>query len=234
VEEARAFHARASFRDGWKLMKALATKAVITTITAGIITAGWLSAAPASAQDAAPRLDAPAFSATQVLHSSRYDIEMKVYHADTGVRAQYNPALARVFVPGNRKVYNLTRYPDGSSTCVASPLADGMGLPNLLELFYYPLVKRTPAGTEVIEGHSTRVERRVIAQGDRRTEVKVWLADDLQGAPVKIEANFEGVGFTALYRDITLGAPDKGLFTLPARCIPVDKMGQVAEHKVYK
>ena len=191
--------------------------------------------AAARAQSVTTPFQLPDFSATQVLHTAKYDLSVKVYRADADVRAQYTPTLARLYMPGRKAVYNLTQYPDGSRTCIAFPLNQGMGLPNLLELLQAATVERTAAGTEVVEGHETRVERVVATTPDGRTSrFTVWLAQDLKGVPVKIESSDTGMKITAVYRDIVFATPDRALFTTPANCIPSDKMGQVAEHKVYK
>jgi hypothetical protein len=63
---------------------------------------------------------------------------------------------------------------------------------------------------------------------------KVWLAQDLRGVPVKIESRHTGMAMTAVYKDVVFGAPDKSLFAVPAKCTPIEKMGQVVEYKTYK
>jgi hypothetical protein len=197
-----------------------------------VLTAG---VATARAQSVATPYHMPDFSATQVLQTSKYSASMQVYRSGASVRAQYTPSLARLFMPGQNAVLNLTRYPDGSRTCISFPLDRGMGLPNLLELLHAATVQRTPLGTEVIEGHPTRIERAVVTASDGRTsQFTVWLADDLKGVPVKIESPDTGMRMSAVYRDIVLGTPDRALFTPPIRCIPSNTMGQIAEHTVYK
>jgi hypothetical protein len=192
------------------------------------------SPAAARAQSAASSWDFPDFSATQVLRSTKYEMAAKVYRSDAAARAEYNSQLTRLFVPANSKIYNLTVYPDGSRTCVASPPDRGMGLPNLLELLYGGDARRTVVRSEVVEGHPTSVEDVVVSKNDGQSvRFTVWLAQDLQGVPVKIESDHTGMKLTAVYRDIVLRSPDKSLFAVPDRCIPVDRMGQIAEQKVY-
>ena len=189
----------------------------------------------ARAQSGASPYQLPDFSATQVLHTSRYDVTMQVYWTSRAVRAQYNPSLARLYILGKNAVYNLTQYPDGSRTCVDFPLDRGMGLPNLLELLQAATVTRTPLGIEVVEGHKSRIERVVAAApGGKTSEFTVWLADDLKGIPIKIESQHTGMKITAVYRDIVFATADSALVTPPGRCIPWDKMGQIAEHKVFE
>ena len=192
-------------------------------------------AVPAHTQSGASGWDIPEFTATQIISTTKYEISMQVYRANAAVRAQYTPALARLLMPGAGKVYNLTVNPGGGQTCVASSPDSGMGLPNLLELLYGAQFKRTPVGKEVVEGHETTVENVVATRPDGKTiEFKAWVAADLKGIPVKLESQHTGMRVTAVYRDIVFRSPDAALFAIPARCIPLDKMGQVVEYKVYQ
>lgn len=194
-----------------------------------------ISAGAARAQSVTTPFQLPDFSATQVLRTTKYNLSVKVYRTAASARAQYTPTLARLYMPGKNAVYNLTQYPGGSRTCVVFPLNKGMGLPNLLELLHAPKLQRTAVGTEVVEGHPSRIERVVATTPDGRTsQFTVWLAQDLRGVPVKMESSDTGMKVTAVYRDIVLATPDRALFTPPATCIPSDKMGQIAEHKVYQ
>jgi hypothetical protein len=97
-------------------------------------------------------------------------------------------------------------------------------------------VERTPAGKEVVEGHSCKVENVVVTRPDGKIiHAKVWEAEDLKGVPVKIEAQMtEEAKFSALYRDIVLATPDKALFTPPDKCTPYEKMGQVVQQIIVK
>ena len=65
-------------------------------------------------------------------------------------------------------------------------------------------------------------------------ESRVWEAEDLHGIPVKIESYIDQVTLRAVYRDIVVGSPDEKLFSVPDRCTPFEKMGQVAEVRVLK
>lgn len=106
-------------------------------------------------------------------------------------------------------------------------------LPSPLELILGRVVKRTSAGSEVVDGHSTKIEDVTVVEPDGKTvESRVWEAADLKGIPVKIESHLDGVTLRATYRDIVIGAPDEMLFRIPDRCTPFEKMGQVAESRV--
>jgi len=108
-------------------------------------------------------------------------------------------------------------------------------LPSPLELIQGRIVKRTVGGSETVEGHTTKVEDVTVIEPDGKTvESRVWEAVDLHGIPVKIESHIDQVTLRAVYRDIVIGAPDRDLFTVPDRCTPFEKMGQVAEARVLK
>jgi len=179
------------------------------------------------AQDA---WSSPDFSATQVLQSRKTDFSMKIYRSGTSVRLDRSAALSTLYVPSADKVYNFTTYPDQSHQCVAMKPEQAKMLPSPLELLQGSTLKRTSLGTEVVEGHPSRIEDVVVTRRDGKTiESKVWEAEDLQGVPVKIESHIGDITLTAVYRDISLAPPAPQLFTVPERCTPFEKMGQVAE-----
>ena len=184
-------------------------------------------------------LDFPDFSATQVFPSGKADMTMKIYRSGSSVRVERSGAMSTLYVPAyvpdQSKVYNLTVYPDRSRQCVAMKPGQAKMLPSPLELLQGKIVKRTSAGKEVVEGHPCNIESLAVSRPDGKIiESKVWEAEDLKGIPVKIESYLEGVTLQALYRDIVVGAPSEALFTVPERCTPFEKMGQVAEMKTLK
>jgi hypothetical protein len=185
----------------------------------------------AYAQNAEDPWKFPDFSATQVFHMGSYDMTMRVYRYGPSVRVELSPAISVLYVPAASKVYKLTSYPDRSHQCVVMRPDQAKITPSPLELLNGVKVNRTPAGTEVVDGHKCKVEFAVVTRADGKTvESKVWEAEDLNGAPVKIESQLPHFKATATYRDIVLGPPDKALFNPPARCTPYEKMWQVAEH----
>jgi hypothetical protein len=174
--------------------------------------------------------DFPDLSATQVVQTGKFDMPMKVWRSGSSVRVETTAAISTLWVPASRKVYNLTTYPDGSHQCVVMRPDQARMMPSPLELLNGTEVKRTPAGTEVVEGHTCKVENVVVTRADGKTiESKVWEAEDLKGVPVKIESHIGERTLTAVYRDIVVGAPDKALFIPPDKCTPFEKMGQVVE-----
>jgi hypothetical protein len=158
---------------------------------------------------------------------------MKIYRSGSSVRVERSGAIATLYVPASRQVFNLTVYPDKSRQCVAMKPEQAKMLPSPLELILGQIVKRTPAGSEVVDGHSSKIEDVTVVEPDGKTvESRVWEADDLKGIPVKIESHLDGVTLRATYRDVVIGPPDETLFRVPDRCIPFEKMGQVAESRV--
>ena len=177
----------------------------------------------------------PDFSATQVFQGRKAEMAMKVYLSGASVRLERSAAISTLYETESSKVYNLTSYPDNSHQCVSMKPEQAKMLPSPLELIQGKIVKRVAAGSEVVDGHQTKIEDvTVVGMDGKMIESRVWLADDLKGIPVKIESYIQGVTLRAIYRDIVVGSPDKTLFEVPARCTPFEKMGQVAESKVLK
>lgn len=206
----------------------------LSKIAAVIAALAWC-ALPLRAQESAKAWDFPDFSAVQVFQSPNYP-QMKVYRAGSNVRVE-RVGTTTLYALATAKTYTLTAYPGGGHSCVVmNPNQMHMALPSPVQLLLGANLKRTSEGEEVVEGHHCKVES-VSARGPDGTIIrsKVWEAEDLHGVPVKIESRFpSGLRFVAVYRKIVLGPPDKALFAPPAKCTPYDKMGQVAEHKVYK
>jgi hypothetical protein len=198
------------------------------TITVLVLASGTL----AHAQDA---LSFPDFSATQVLESRKADVSMKVYRSGDSVRVERSGAMSTLYMPSESKVYNLTTYPDHSRQCVVMKPEQARMLPSPLELLQGSDLKRTTVGTEVVEGHPCKIENVVVKRPDGKTiESKVWEAQDLKGIPVKIESHIGELTLSAVYRDISIETPDQNLFSIPEKCTPFEKMGQVVEQKTLK
>ena len=177
----------------------------------------------------------PDFAATQVFESRRADMAMKVYRFGSNVRIESTATLSTLYVPESSKIYSFTIYPDHSRTCVGMNPEQATMLPSPLELLQGKILKRKMVGSEVVEGHVSKVEEVSVAQpGGKVIESKVWEAEDLKGIPVKIESHLDELTLTAVYRDIVIGTPDATLFSVPDRCIPFEKMGQVAESRILK
>lgn len=177
----------------------------------------------------------PDFSATQSFESRKASISMKVYHSGSNVRVERSAALSTLYVPSTSTVYNLTTYPDHSHQCVVMKREQAKMLPSPLELLQGTNAKRTSAGTENLDGHPCNIENIEVtgADGSRITS-RVWEAQDLKGAPVRIDSRIGDITLSAIYHDISLDSPDPSLFTIPETCTPLERMGQVAERETLR
>jgi hypothetical protein len=188
-----------------------------------------------AASQAANAWDFPDFSATQIFGGKTSDMPMKVYRSGSSVRVERSGALSTLYIPAEGMVYNFTTYPDQSHQCTRMKPQQAKMLPSPLELIQGVSVQRTPIGTDEKQGHPCKVETVVATQSDGSSvESKVWEAEDLEGIPVRIESKFPDMTLSAVYQDISIGAPDAGLFAIPGRCTPLENMGQVAEKKTLK
>jgi hypothetical protein len=178
----------------------------------------------------------PDFSGTQVFVSNGREMTAKIYRSGTMVRIDHSAALATLYVPARAKVYRLTKYPDGSHQCVVMRNEQVKMLPSPMEILLSGSnEKRTPIGSEVVEGHSCKSENVTLTRFDGKTvETTACVADDLEGLPVKIEMDSSFGKLRAIYRDIVFATPDASLFAIPNKCTPIEKMGQVAEQKTLK
>ncbi len=202
----------------------------------GKLLIGILTLAPSILAHGQDVWESPDFSATQVFHSSKADMAMKVYRSGTSVRVERSAAISTLYVPSSGMVYNFTTYPDNSRQCVAMKPDQARMVPSPLELLQGTILTRTSSeGAEEVDGHHCKVETVTVKQPDGKTvESKVWEAEDLKGIPVKIESRIGNVTLTAIYRDILINAPDQALFAIPGKCTAFEKMGQVAEMKTLK
>jgi hypothetical protein len=149
----------------------------------------------------------------------------KIYQSGSNVHAEPAPGLVTIYQSTNNKAYNL--YARGY--CIEMPAEKAL-TPNPLQLLFGTKVERTPIGNAVVDGHSCKVEKVVVTGADgKTTESKVWEAEDLQGIPVKIQSQTEHGPLLAVYNDIVLAKSDPALFALPNKCIPIEKMGEVAK-----
>jgi hypothetical protein len=161
---------------------------------------------------------------------------MKVYFSGSIVRVEQSPTHANLFVTATGKVYRLTTYPDNGKSCVVMRRDQERFMTSPLERLQGVRVDRTPAGTDVVDGHECKVEDVVVTRADGKVmKSKVWEADDFNGVPIKIisEVNSD-TKIGALYGDIKFEKVDQALLTPPDRCTPIEKEGQVVEQKIIK
>ncbi len=80
-------------------------------------------------------------------------------------------------------------------------------------------VEHTRAGEESVNGHLCDVENVTITQENgHEIKLKIWEAQDMKGFPIKIEYDRAGGPRMALYKDVSLSAPDPALFKRPEKC----------------
>jgi hypothetical protein len=81
-------------------------------------------------------------------------------------------------------------------------------------------MERVPAGTETVNGHVCQMEDITVSSPDliKPMKLRFWLADDLQGFPIKIDVLSGAVHGTIEYKDVVLGPPDAKLFEHPKTC----------------
>lgn len=177
----------------------------------------------------------PDFSATQVFESSKADMTMKIYRSGSSVRVERSGALSTLYMPSSSKVYNFTTYPDQSRQCVVMKPDQAKMLPSPLELLQGSILQRISIGSEILEGHTCKIENVSVTRPDGKTIAsKVWEAEDLNGIPIRIESRMGDITLAAVYRDISVSTPDQNLFTIPDKCTPFEKMGEVVEQKTLR
>lgn len=188
----------------------------------------FLCATALLAQNSLTALKLPDFSATELVDSKGNRVSnIKVFRSGINLRDEDGPGFATIFLPAHDEVYQLL---ERAHACIKMRLDQVSKIPSPLQLLIGSKVESTPAGTEVVDQHTCKVENVVVTMPDGKTiKSKVWTADDLQGIPVKIETETENGPLTATFRDIVPGTPDAGLFTPPAKCTPFEKMYTVVE-----
>jgi hypothetical protein len=88
-------------------------------------------------------------------------------------------------------------------------------------------VVRSPAGKEMVDGHSCQVEEVSITPPTRGVpplKMRLWEADDLQGFPIKIQyLRPGGHDIIVRYKNVVLGPQDPTLFIHPKSCASLSK-----------
>lgn len=166
----------------------------------------------------------PDFSATEI----RGSLSWKIHHSGSKLRVEASSAFAAVYLPDEDKVYHLLILP-GRTTCIEMKTAQSRMMPSALQLAYGSNADKKQTGKEVVDGHPATVqEGTTTGPMGESARFKIWTADDLRGVPLRIELYLDRGIMQASYQDITLGSPDPGLFKSPVKCIPPEKMYQVA------
>jgi hypothetical protein len=82
-------------------------------------------------------------------------------------------------------------------------------------------VERVPVGTEMLDGHSVKIEDVTVTPPDAGKPLKMrfWLAEDLHGFPIKIDyARADGRHSIVRYKNVFVGPQDPTLFIHPKNC----------------
>jgi hypothetical protein len=166
---------------------------------------------------------------------------MKVYLSGSNVRLDLSPTTTNLFITSAAKVYKLETFPDKTKSCVVMPRSHHVFMGSPLEALQGAKVERTPAGTDVVDGHKCKVEEAVVTRPDGTViKSKVWEAEDFKGVPIKIISEFkpapnmEAIKVGALYGDINFEKVDPALLTPPDNCMPIEKTFKVVEQGTVK
>ncbi len=193
------------------------------------------------AQVSAEPFNFPDFTAIQKIGPAggARPLIMKVYFSGSTVRVELTPKIIDLFVTSTGKVYRIETFPDKTTSCVSMRRDETGFMASPLEMLQGAKVERTPAGTDVVDGHKTKVEEVVVTRADGKVmKSKVWEADDFKGFPIKIISGVEPdkmapgskpMKIGALYGDIKFEKVDPSLLTPPDNCIPKEKTYKVVE-----
>lgn len=207
-----------------------------------------LAQEPAKAADSPPAqvsttpFNFPDFTAIQKIGASGAprSLLMKVYFSGSTVRVELSPKIINLFVTSTGKVYRIETYPDKTTSCVSMRRDQTGFAASPLEMLQGVKVERTPAGTDVVDDHKTKVEDVVVTRADGKTmKSKVWESDDFNGVPIKIisevtpdpkaRPDAKPVKIGALYGDIKFEKVDPALLTPPENCIPQERTYEVVK-----
>jgi outer membrane lipoprotein-sorting protein len=86
--------------------------------------------------------------------------------------------------------------------------------------------ERSPAGTDVVDGHPCKVENETVTpRNGKPIKRKIWEAEDLKGFPIKSEMQTSnGTAITVEYKDVSFDIPPASLFTHPENCRQMPSM----------
>jgi hypothetical protein len=221
--------------------------ALVFSLAAGISVVAAQDAAKTGetspAQKSTQPFSFPDFTAIQKIatRGGTGTLMMKVYFSGSTVRVDLSPKITDLFVTSAGKVYRMVTAPDNGKSCVIMK-RDQMGFTKSpFEMLQGATVERTFVGTDVVDGHKTRVEDVVVTRVDGKLmKSKAWEADDFQGVPVKVVSEIDppanagpeakAIKMAALYGDIKFEKVDPALLKPPDNCMPVEKTFKVVEH----
>lgn len=168
----------------------------------------------------------PDFSATEMMAARGIAINTKVYRSGADFRDDASSQMGTIYLSDTQTMYRLMFH---GTQCIETAGIPPHAMSSPLQLLSGAEVTGPSARTEVVDGHSCKIQDAQIITTDGKTiRFKLWQAQDLKGAPVKIEMRTDLAQLTTTYRNIVLGKPDPALFIPPKNCIPFAKTYQVA------
>jgi hypothetical protein len=169
------------------------------------------------------------FSATKVttIPREKYGVDVadmtsKIYKSGDKLREDL-PTIQIPGLPPHLTGYTLTSlnentfYEVHSGQCVLQTSAMLVVLSNPFAAMGE--VTRKELGSEVVDGHPTKITQISITKGHDKFEYKAWLATDLHDFPVRVETT---TSTTYTYKDVSLSDPPASLFATPTNCTKVN------------
>lgn len=173
---------------------------------------------PARAQGSGPFSSFTQFSAALTEHDTDNTVATgKMYRSGQRMRLE-SPLLG----PGGYTFTVLgekTWYLVSQGVCMEMDSVDPEH-PNPFELTGN--TTRKEVGSEVIDGHPTRIEQITVASAaGKPVTIKAWKATDLKGFPVRIEVPTPKGTMRMDLQNVDLSVPPASLFVTPQGCSPM-------------
>lgn len=150
------------------------------------------------------------------------DHDRKIYRLGDLMRADFDDSYRIT------DLQKLTMWGVQRATCSEFAMPDAAAFP--FSAYHDHKVARSPtAEKETVDGHVCAIENVTFTPSNGMPVVikmKLWEAEDLEGFPVKIEAEANGRRMNIAYTDVSLKAPDAKLFQHPAKCASGPQPGQ--------
>jgi hypothetical protein len=150
------------------------------------------------------------------------DHDRKLYRLGNLMRADF-PDSHRI-----TDLQKLTMWGVQGDSCSEFAMPDAAAFP-FSAYHDYKVERSVTAEKETVDGHVCAIENVTFTPSNGMPVVikmKLWEAEDLQGFPVKIEAESNGRKMNIAYTNVSLKAPDAKLFQRPTKCAAGLKPGQ--------
>lgn len=150
------------------------------------------------------------------------DHDRKVYRSGNLMRMDFDDSY-RITDLKNRTTFGIQ-----AASCVQVAMPDAGTYP-FSAYRDYEVERSLIADKETVDGHICRIENVTFKPKDERpflVKMKLWRAEELEGFPIRIEAETGGRKITLDYKNVSLNAPDPKLFAHPAKCALAPAPGQ--------